>query len=124
MNVFKAILKSFHHASKGLLLAFKTERSFRIQLAVSLPILASVFILPLHNFERLALLLCVAAVLVLELLNSTVERVVDMIKPRLNAYVGDVKDIMAGTVLIASIFAAFIGFMILWPYFQTVLERV
>lgn len=107
---------SFSHAWHGLLLAFSTEQSFRIQTAVALIILAGAFLLPFTTFERVALLLASAAVLVLELLNSMVERLVDLLKPRLSHYVGEIKDLMAAAVLVASIFAALVGLIVVWPY--------
>jgi diacylglycerol kinase len=55
-------------------------------------------------------------VLVLELMNSIFERMVDILKPRIHHYVEDIKDIMAGTVLVASLGSALIGLLIFWPY--------
>ncbi len=123
-SFFRSLLKSFSHAWRGLRLAFRTERSFRIQVAVAVMIMAALLLFPLAHEERIIILLAIAAVLVLELLNSTVERMVDLLKPRLNPYVGDIKDLMAGIVLIASIFAAMIGTLILWPHVRIIFSRV
>lgn len=111
-----SFLHSFVHAWRGVRVAFRTEQSFRIQSAFALMVFAVMWIVPLQAFERVALLLAIAAVLVLELLNSMVERMVDLFKPRLHDYVRDIKDLMAAAVLLASAFAAFIGIMILWPH--------
>lgn len=105
-------------------MAFRTERSFRLQIAAAVVISAVMLVLPLAASERIILLLAIAAVLVLELLNSTVERMVDLLKPRLHEYVGDIKDLMAGAVFVASLFAALIGLLILWPHVGKILERV
>lgn len=120
----KGLGKSFVHAWRGLLLAFSAERSFRVQTAIALLVAAIMFLLPLVLVERAVLLLAIAAVLVLELLNSTVERIADLLKPRLNEYVGDIKDLMAGAVLVASVFAALIGLLILGPHLGNLLERL
>jgi diacylglycerol kinase len=55
-------------------------------------------------------------VLVLELLNTSIEHLVDLVKPRLNEYVKEVKDVMAGAVLLASVFAVIIGAVIFWGH--------
>lgn len=123
-SLFRSLMASFHHAMRGLFLAYRTERSFRIQLAVAVVILIATVLLPLERWERAALLLAIATVLVLELLNSALERLVDLLKPRLHEYVADIKDLMAGAVLLAACFAALLGFLILWPYVTTVLARV
>lgn len=116
--------QSFRAAWRGLLLAFKSERTFRVMIALGLLIIAAVSTLPLQSFERLLLLLLTGFVLVLELLNSMVERLADLLKPRLSEYVGEVKDLMAGAVLMASFFAALIAAFILLPYLATLLNQL
>lgn len=116
MKWIKGVGDSFSHAWRGLRLAFATERSFRIQTAAALAIVFLVTLMPLANWERILLLVATAAVLVLELVNSTVERLVDLFKPRLHAYVRDIKDLMAAAVLVASAFSLVVGLLVLWPH--------
>ncbi len=52
----------------------------------------------------------------LEITNSAVERITDVLKPRINGYVKEIKDIMAAGVMMASIIAVVIGIFIFWPY--------
>jgi diacylglycerol kinase len=92
--------------------------------ALALVVVILVSTLPLASGERLMLLLVTGLVLVLELLNTMVERFVDLMKPRLSAYVRDVKDLMAAAVLVAAIFAALIGLMILLPYFSLLIRQL
>lgn len=124
MKMMRSMVASVGHAWRGLLLAFRTERSFRMQTAVGLVVIVVSLVLPLGLAERLTLWMATAAVLVLELVNSMVERLVDLAKPRLNVYVKDVKDLMAAAVLLASLAAACIGLVILMPYFVPLLERL
>ena len=58
-----------------------------------------------------------ALVLVLELANSALERVVDAIKPRMHPYVADIKNIAAGAVFSASLAAVAIAVIIFLPHF-------
>lgn len=92
--------------------------------ALALVVIILVSTLPLASGERLMLLLVTGLVLVLELLNTMVERFVDLMKPRLSAYVRDVKDLMAAAVLVAAIFAALIGLMIFVPYFSLIVRQL
>lgn len=94
---------------------YRSERNFRLQCWAALAVGILIFSLPLEGWERTALLLVVMCVLLLELLNSSVERIIDLVKPRLNEYAGDVKDVMAGTVLLASLFACLIAVVVLLP---------
>jgi len=118
----KKFYKSLKYALRGIKQVMKQEHSFRVQLIAALVVLVVVFLLPLDVWERVVLLLLIAAVLVLEVINSIFERLSDGLKPRLNEMVKDVKDMMAGAVLITSCTAALIAAMILWPYIQDLLE--
>ncbi len=109
------LFRSFRHALRGLVLAFRTERNFRIQSFAAVVVLALMLTLPLETWERVVLLLVTMFVLVLELLNSSLERLVDLSKPRLHALAGDIKDLTAGSVLVAAVCAAVIGLVILLP---------
>ena len=83
-------------------------------------ILALIF--KIKVWEAVALLLVIMIVLVLELINSVFERVVDVLKPRMHPYVETVKDIMAAVVLLSSLGAILIGILILGPYFAAVFK--
>lgn len=116
--------RSFRAAWRGVLMAFRMERSFRIMVAVGLLVVALVSVLPLAAWERLLLLLLTGGVLVLELLNSMVERLADLLKPRLSAYVGEIKDLMAAAVLTAAVFAAGAALIILLPYAEILASQI
>jgi diacylglycerol kinase len=57
-------------------------------------------------------------ILVVELVNTVVERVVDILKPRVHPYVKLIKDMMAAVVLISAVFASAIGIIIFYPYLR------
>jgi len=124
MSAFQDFAKSMRHAVRGLILAFQSERSFRIQSAAAFAVVVLVLVLPFQTWERALLLLATASVLVLELLNSMIERLIDLVKPRMHSYVREIKDLMAAAVLVASVFSAVLGFLILWPYLPIVFARI
>lgn len=124
MNVFSSVWRSFQHATRGLLLAFRTERSFRIQCVAACMVMFVVILFPFRSWERVVLLLATAGVLVLELVNSMVERLVDLVKPRMHGYVHDIKDLMAAAVFLTAFFAFIIGLFIIWPHAGEFLRRV
>jgi diacylglycerol kinase len=107
---------SVGHAWRGLRRVWSEEQNFRLQAMAAVVVLALMFYLDLSTGERAMLVLAVAFVLVLELLNSVIERLVDFLKPRLHGYVGEIKDMAAAMVLVASIGAAVIGWLIFWPH--------
>lgn len=123
MSVLRKLLHSFRHALHGVIRVAREEQNFRIQLAVSAVVLVLMFVLSVPPGEKALLLLATALVLVLELLNSVFERITDLMKPRVHHYVEDVKDMMAGAVLVASLGAAGIGLAIFWPYLVSIVMR-
>lgn len=110
------LVKSFHYAGKGLARVFREEQSFRVQIAAGFVVLIIAIIFNVKAWEAVALLLVIMMVLVLELINSVFERVVDVLKPRMHPYVETVKDIMAAVVLLSSLGAIIVGILILGPY--------
>jgi len=118
----REFIKSVGYATHGIRRVWQEEQNFRIQVFVGALVLGGMFALGLGIAEKAILTLVVAMVLVLELLNSAVERVVDMLKPRLHHYVEEIKDVTAATVLVGSIAAAVIGLMIFLPHLLSLMS--
>lgn len=112
----RILLKSIQHAVSGITFALVRERNFQIEcgVAISVIFLASWF--PLLPAEWAILLLVIGWVLTLELINTIIERVLDMVKPNVHPYVRVVKDMAAGAVLIAAFVAILIGIFIFLPH--------
>lgn len=111
--------KSFRHAFRGLRYAAVHERNFQIELVIAFFILVSIFVLKLKSWEAIVLILMTMWVLVAELTNTVVERVVDILKPRVHPYARLIKDIMAAVVLISSVVAGIVGIIIFLPYIRS-----
>lgn len=118
MILWKPLKKSFGHALSGLMVVFASEQSFRLQIVMAVGVLILAIGLGVTNAELIVLLLMIAAVLILELINSIFERVLDAFKPRLHPIVKEAKDMMAAAVLLMSLFAFIIGVLIFYPYLR------
>lgn len=119
-NSIKDICKSFRCAFRGLKYAISNERNFQIEILVALFVIILILIFKIKNWEAVTLILIITVVLIMELANTVVERVIDILKPRIHPYVRLIKDMMAAAVLISSIFAVVIGVIIFYPYFKDV----
>jgi len=95
---------------------FRDERNFRIQTISAVLVLCAATLLQVRVWEYVLLLLLSSAVLILELFNSVIERMADGLKPRLQPIVRDIKDLMAGAVLLTAITAGIVGVIIFLPY--------
>ncbi len=98
-------------------MAWKSEQSFRVQVFAALIVLLLIWWFTVPLWQAIALLLLIILVLTLELINSILERFVDVFKPRIHPMVQEIKDLMAGAVLIASVGALIVGLLIFLPYF-------
>ncbi len=93
------------------------EQTFRIFCSIALLVLALMFIFRIPLYEKIILILTITLVITLELINSRIERILDIFQPNYDPKVKIIKDISAGAVLLASIGAAIIGILIFRPYF-------
>lgn len=117
----RTFIGSLRHAVRGIRYAFCRERNFQIELLLAALAVALAFTLPLSSAERAAIFLAITLVLSMELLNTAYERMIDMLKPGLHPYAKAVKDLSAGAVLIAALFAALVGVAVFLPYIANVL---
>jgi len=115
--------RSMKHALRGLWHAATTEKNFQIEIFSALLVLMLTILLPLTPQGETLLVLTVLGVLVIELINTAMERVVDMLKPRVHPYARIAKDVMAAAVLLTSIGAVFVGFIIFWPHILQLIGR-
>lgn len=117
-----SFFQSCRHAIHGLVYVYIHERSFRLQCFVALCVLVSAALLGFEMWEYIVLVVVCASVLTLEVLNSAVEVMLDILKPRLSAQVGVAKDIMAGAVLLVSFCSAIIGGILFFPHVLEILS--
>lgn len=113
----RSLAKSFKYAFKGLWYVAKTEQSFRIHVIAGIIVIILMIYFQVSLWQAIILLLVVTLVLILELINSIFEKIIDILKPRVHFYVQIIKDMMAAAVLIASIGALVVGILIFFPYF-------
>lgn len=118
MEQIKEFGHSFRHALVGLKYVIRNERNFQIELVIGFFVFTLIFIFKVKNWEAVILILMIMWVLVMEMTNTVVERVVDILKPRIHPYARLIKDVMAAVVLISSIVAAAVGVIIFYPYFR------
>ncbi|OGM00207.1 hypothetical protein A2501_01555 [Candidatus Uhrbacteria bacterium RIFOXYC12_FULL_57_11] len=113
---FSEFFASIQHAIRGVVVVFRHEQSFRIQVGAGVCAIALGIVFHVPRSQLLIMFVMIAAVLSLEMVNSVFERIIDNFKPRIHPIVRDVKDAMAGAVLIVSIISALVGVVIFWPY--------
>ena len=106
-------------AIEGIIYAVKTQRHMRYHLFAALAALILSLVLSISRSEFILLCMAIVLVLVTELLNTAIETTVDMISEDYHPLAKNAKDIAAGVVLIASIGALMLGYLILYPALKT-----
>jgi len=100
---------------------FREEQSFLVQLLVAFLVIFLMFYFRLPAIEKVVLIIVINLILILEIINTAIERVLDIIEPNFDPRVGKVKDLVSAIVLFASLGAVVIGLIIFWPYFLALL---
>ena len=103
---------SMKHSFRGLKTVFTTERNFRIHTLVAILVIAAAFWRGLDEKRWVMLLMVITLVMSFEIFNSAIERLVDMLAPRTHGFAKEIKDLLAGMVMIVSIFAVVVGLLI------------
>ena len=120
----KRLKKSFGYAFKGIDDVISNEPNMKIHVSVAILVVIMAFLLKISMIEWIILVLLIGLVLAAEVINTTIENLVDMYTKDYNEKAKVVKDTAAGTVLILAITAAIIGLMILVPKIILVLESL
>lgn len=111
----KLFLKSLQNAFRGIFGALKEERNMKIHACFVFIVSFLGFLLHISLSEWLWCLLCFAVVISMEIMNTAVENLVDLVEPKFNDLAGKVKDMAAGAVLINALFSIMIGLIIFLP---------
>jgi diacylglycerol kinase len=117
----KRVFKSFVFALNGLKDCILHEKNFQIQFVISILTAAAGFFLTISKTEWLVILICFAVVLSLEIINSAIEKLCDLVCPDFNLTIKKVKDMSASAVLFAAIISFIIGCIIFLPKIEVML---
>ena len=109
------ILSTFKNAIEGCGYFFRNERNGKIQLVAAIITVGAGIWLKISGMEWTILLLCITAVFSLEMLNSAIERVCDLVQPGFHPLVKVIKDVAAGAVLVAAIASVIVGAIVFVP---------
>jgi diacylglycerol kinase (ATP) len=108
-----SIIQSFNYAFEGLIWTLRSQRNMRIHFAVATVVLVLAIAYDVSKIELIALLLAIAFVLIAEMVNTAIEAATDIATTSFNPLAKLAKDIAAGAVLVASVNAIVIGYLVL-----------
>src|SRR3982751_4600293 len=106
------VLDSFNFAVEGIIHVLRTHRNMRVHFGVSVGVLVAAVWVGVSKLELIALLLAIAFVFITEMINSALEQAVDVATTSFDPLAKLAKDIAAGAVLIATVNAIAIGYLV------------
>lgn len=112
----KRLINAFFYSVDGLKATFKSETAFRqevILAAIGIPL---AFFLTTDRLEKAAMVGSLLLVLIVELLNSAIEAVVDRFGPEHHPLAKHAKDAGSAAVLLALILTGIVWLLCLWPF--------
>lgn len=112
----RRLRQSFVYAVEGLRFTWRREQNFRIHTVISFAVLILAQLLQVPYLEQVLLVIVIGAVIGMELINTALEHVVDLVVQSFDERAKVIKDTAAGAVFIFSITAAVIGLMIFIPH--------
>lgn len=115
MGILKKRVQSFGYAGRGIRMVFGTETNMKIHICIAILVLIAGFTFKISTTEWIACLLCIGLVVGMEMVNTAIENIVDLVSPNHHPLAGKAKDIAAGAVLICAIISVIIGLLVFSP---------
>ncbi|WP_350342485.1 diacylglycerol kinase family protein [Proteinivorax tanatarense] len=110
----KKVAKSFKYAIEGILFAVKTQRNMRIHLLVTIIVVLLGTYLSLSTTEWAVILFSIALVISMELLNTAIEKTIDLVTSEYHEFAKIAKNVAAAAVLISAFNAIVVGLLVFY----------
>jgi diacylglycerol kinase (ATP) len=106
------LLESFNFAFEGIIHVLRTQRNMRIHFLAAVVVLVAALATGVSRLELIALMLAIAFVMIAEMINTAIEGAVDVSTTSFDPNAKLAKDIAAGAVLIATVNAVAVGYLV------------
>jgi diacylglycerol kinase len=115
MGLQHSTVKSFSYAFQGVKTAIKNEPNLRIHVFFALSTLIAAAVLKFNVIEWILLMMTIFFVIMLELINTLLESLVNIISPEYNKEAKVAKDVSAAAVLFAAAISVVVGILLFGP---------
>ena len=115
---FKKLFKSFKHAIDGVIYLLSNEQNARVHAIITILVGVFAYVFQVSRLEAAILFIAVILVFAIEIINTAIEKIFDLLHPENHELIRAVKNAMAGAVLISAIIAVVVGSAIFLPYLR------
>ena len=112
MRLRPSVIESFNFAIEGVIHVLRTQRNMRLHFAAAVAVIVVAVAVGVSKIELSVLLISIAFVLVAEMINTAIEGAIDAATTSFDPMAKLAKDIAAGAVLIASVNAVAVGYLV------------
>ncbi|OGM28749.1 hypothetical protein A2801_03585 [Candidatus Woesebacteria bacterium RIFCSPHIGHO2_01_FULL_41_10] len=118
MSRTRKTFRSFQYAFSGFQTALKQEPNLQIHMVVGLGTLVAAFFIGFTSTEWVILFFTISFVITMELFNTGIEALVDMVSPDIHPKAKIAKDVSAAAVLVAAVMSVIVGILLFIPKIQ------
>lgn len=119
----RSLLWSFDYAIQGIVHALRTQRNMRLHALAATVVLVAALYFRIRGLELVALLFAISLVVIAELVNTAVEATVDIATETFDPMAKVAKDVAAGAVLVGSVNAVAVGYVVFFARLTPVTQR-
>lgn len=119
---WRRFVHSFRYAIEGFIHALSSEQNMRIHLVIAVVVTIFAYLLSIPFYQWLILIITIGIVIAFELMNTAVERVVDLTTEECHPLAKQAKDVAAAAVLVVSIVSVIIGILIFYEPIRSLFE--
>jgi len=123
MSLRHSIPKSFLYALQGLKRALTEEPNFRVHVVLGTFACIFALVLGFSALEWLILVVTIFFVLVLELINTSLENIVDLVSPEIQGEAKVAKDVSASAVFLSAVFSILVGLALFLPKIMALFKK-
>jgi diacylglycerol kinase (ATP) len=119
----RSLLWSFDYAIRGIVYALRTQRNMRLHALAAAAVVLGALALRITGLELVALIFAIGLVICAELVNTAVEATVDLATDAYDPMAAVAKDVAAGGVLVASLTALGVGYVVFFGRLTPLAQR-
>ena len=123
-SIVMEMIRSFVFAWNGIRICFASERNFRIHVISAIIVSVLALLFQISVIEWAAIGFCIVLVIIMEMLNSAIEKLCNIVHKDHHPGIKKVKDIAAGAVLVSAIFSLVAGLVIFLPKIFSYLKSI
>ena len=113
---YRKFFRSFKYALRGLVRLIRTEQNAGVHFIVTIFVGIATYVFQLTRIEAVVVFFAVVLVFAIEIINTAIEKLLDLVHPESHSQIAYIKDALAGAVLITSVIAVVVGGLIFYPH--------